>query len=528
MPPAMSATAASSVSNGTASISNGKAAPAAVDVTALRDAYTAAGQGHVFSFWDTLSASEQSALAAQLSRFDPARLNRLFERATKPVSPGSDASSSLEPLPKECTGSTLGAANSEVVAEWRATGLRAIADNKVGVILMAGGQGTRLGSSAPKGCYDIGLPSHKSLFAIQAERILRLQEIAAPFRTNADLQEPVSVPWCVMTSEPTHAATIAHFEENNFFGIDRANVFFFEQGVLPCFGLDGKVLLESSSKLAVAPDGNGGVYAAFRNSGLYAELERRGVEFVHSYAIDNCLVRVADPVFVGYSISKGAECGVKVVPKSSWNEPVGVICRRGGQFQVVEYSEISTEMAQLTDSDTGALVYGAGNICNHFYTMDFLARVPTFEDRLEHHVAKKKISYVDAETGEVVKPTKPNGIKLEQFVFDVFPFVTDMAVLDVARNEEFAPLKNAPGSGSDCPETSRRDTALLHIKYARDAGATVELDESLATLEANPSGVIQFEISPLVSYGGEGLEALKGKTLTLPFTLNSRKELEQL
>ncbi|KAJ2795107.1 UDP-N-acetylglucosamine pyrophosphorylase, partial [Coemansia helicoidea] len=234
-------------------------------------------------------------------------------------------------------------------------------------------------------------------------------------------------------------------------------------------------------------------------------LRARGVEHIHSYCVDNCLVRVADPTFVGYAALRGAECGALVVPKKSWDESVGVICLRNGRFAVVEYSEIDAETAQTTRPGSAELAFNAGNICNHYYTLDFLQkRVPGIEAQLEHHVAKKKIKCVDLESGAQVAPAKPNGIKLERFVFDVFPFVDRMAILEVDRKDQFSPLKNAPGSGSDCPETSRDDLIAQCIRFAEAAGARVQVA---------PGSAPRFEISALVSYAGEGLESLCGKTL---------------
>ncbi|KAJ1934644.1 UDP-N-acetylglucosamine pyrophosphorylase, partial [Linderina pennispora] len=189
----------------------------------------------------------------------------------------------------------------------------------------------------------------------------------------------------------------------------------------------------------------------------------------------------------------------------SWDEPVGVICLRNGHYSVVEYSEISPEMAQLTRDGTSQLAYNAGNICNHFYTLDFLQhRVPDIESKLEHHIAKKKIKHIDTETDEQIAPTKPNGIKLERFVFDVFPYVQKMAILEVDRRDQFSPLKNAPGTGVDCPETSRSDLISQCIRFVEAAGGKVQSVDG-----QQPA----FEISALVSYAGEGLESLKGKTL---------------
>jgi UDP-N-acetylglucosamine/UDP-N-acetylgalactosamine diphosphorylase len=281
-------------------------------------------------------------------------------------------------------------------------------------------------------------------------------------------------------------------------------------------------MLESTSRVAVAPDGNGGLYAATRaplsesdNSTVLSDLTDRGVLYVHAYCVDNCLVKVADPVFLGYCISKQADCAAKVVPKASPSESVGVVARRGEKFSVVEYSEISKEQAELRNSKTGELAFNAANIANHFYTTSYLKSVESFEDDLAFHIARKKIPTIDLKTGEVVKPSKPNGMKLELFVFDVFPFTKRFAVLEVARNEEFSPLKNAPGTGADDPETSRRDLLAQHKRFLERAGAQVK------------DGV-EIELSPRVSYAGEGLEFVKGKTFTRSGYVENPEELDTL
>jgi len=211
-------------------------------------------------------------------------------------------------------------------------------------------------------------------------------------------------------------------------------------GVLPAFDMEGKIFLETTHSLSVAPDGNGGVYAALHKEGIITDMLKRGIKYVHAYCVDNCLVKIADPVFVGYGVLKNADCGCKVVRKASPTEPVGVVCLRNGKFNVVEYSEFDPKLAQQTGED-GQLLFGAANIANHFYTVPFLQRCQEIEHDLEYHVAKKKIKHVDLETGEVVKPEKNNGIKLEMFIFDVFPHTERFAVLEVDRAEEFSPLK---------------------------------------------------------------------------------------
>jgi len=197
----------------------------------------------------------------------------------------------------------------------------------------------------------------------------------------------VVIPWYVMTSGPTRSPTEAFFKEHSFFGLNPDQVIFFEQGVLPAFTMDGKIFLETKESPALAPDGNGGIYAALRLEGVLADLEKRNIPYVHAYCVDNCLVKVADPVFIGYCVSKNADCGAKVVPKRSPDESVGVICLRNSKFSVVEYSEIDKETAHAKRND-GTLMYNAANIANHFYTTEFLKRIEEFEPELEYHIAK--------------------------------------------------------------------------------------------------------------------------------------------
>ncbi|ERS96862.1 UDP-N-acetylglucosamine pyrophosphorylase [Sporothrix schenckii 1099-18] len=483
---------------------------ASVDVAELRQKYTAAGQGQVFTFYDSLSAAEQADLVKQLALFDPTRINELAKEALHPTPPADSGPAVLEPLPESATASILDS-DASAIADWYKAGLELISQNKVGVVLMAGGQGTRLGSSAPKGCYDIGLPSSKSLFQIQAERILKIQQLAG---ANA------VVPWYIMTSGPTRGPTEAFFVENKYFGLDKANVLFFEQGVLPCISNEGKILLEAKGKVAVAPDGNGGLYQALVGAGILADLKARGIEHVHAYCVDNCLVRVADPVFLGFAASKDVDIATKVVRKRNATESVGLILQKNGRPDVVEYSEIDSATAEAQDPhQPGVLKFRAANIVNHYYSLRFLETIPQWARDLPHHVARKKIPHADLTSGETVKPSTPNGIKLEQFVFDVFPRVplAKFACLEVRREDDFSPLKNARGTANDNPDTSKRDILLQGRRWLEAAGALVTVsDDARSDVVPAETGI---EVPPLVSYGGEGLEAFKGKSIVAPALL---------
>jgi UDP-N-acetylglucosamine/UDP-N-acetylgalactosamine diphosphorylase len=243
-------------------------------------------------------------------------------------------------------------------------------------------------------------------------------------------------------------------------------------------------------------------------------MREKGIKHIHIYGVDNCLVRVADPAFIGVCLTRGTEAGVKVVRKTIPTESVGVIARRGPAFGVVEYSELSKEKSELRAPD-GGLAFRAANIVNHYFTLDFLERVEAMERKMAFHIARKKIPTVDLSTGETIKPREPNGMKLELFVFDVFPFTQGLTVLEVERKEEFSPLKNAPGSATDGPETSRRDILAQQRRWLVSAGAEVEEGQ-------------EVEVLPKVTYGGEGLEWVKGKKVGKGGVIGSKEDLEAL
>ncbi|KAJ6104153.1 hypothetical protein N7523_010473 [Penicillium sp. IBT 18751x] len=481
--------------------------PSTEEFQQLQKKYNDANQGQVFAFIDELPTAEKSRLFHQLTNFDPVRINELAETALNPPKTEVAAAATVEPLPESATASILDSDPADI-KRWYDAGLKQVAENKVAVVLMAGGQGTRLGSSAPKGCYDIGLLSEKSLFQLQAERILKLQELAA----KAHGGQSATIPWYVMTSGPTRKPTEEYFAQKNYFGLDKSNVFIFEQGVLPCISNEGKIMLESKSKVAVAPDGNGGIYQALITSGAREDMRRRGIQHIHLYGVDNCLVKVADPVFMGFSAEKDVDIATKVVRKRNATESVGLIVQKNGKPDVVEYSEIDQETAEAKDpKQPDVLKFRAANIVNHYYSFRFLESIENFAHKLPHHVARKKIGCVNPDNGEAVKPEKPNGVKLEQFVFDVFPMtpLDKFASIEVRREEEFSPLKNARGTGEDDPDTSRDDIMKLGQRWVEAAGGIV-------ITEAEAFGV---EVSPLISYGGENLEFLKGREIKAPAIL---------
>ncbi len=258
--------------------------------------------------------------------------------------------------------------------------------------------------------------------------------------------------------------------------------------------------------MAVAPDGNGGIYQALLTSNARTDMRKRGIEHVHAYCVDNCLVRVADPVFIGFAASKNVDIATKVVRKRNATEPVGLILLKNGKPDVVEYSEISKDLAEATDlKHPDVLKFRAANIVNHYYSFRFLESIEDWSHKLPHHVARKKIPYVDTQSSETIKPEKPNGVKLEQFVFDVFPFLSleQFASFEVDRKDEFSPLKNARGTGEDDPDTSRKDILDQGARWAKAAGAKVISDSGTEA---------EVEVSPLISYVGNNPPSNRKRT----------------
>ena len=366
-----------------------------MDTPALRARFAAANQSHVFDHLDAgrLSPPDAAALLSQLERIDIALVNELFEAtsaacAAAPASPAS--AKALTPCNDVITPASAGPAQ---LAAWRAAGLAAVAAGHAAALVLAGGQGTRLGFDRPKGEYDIGLHSGRSLFALQAARIQRLRVLAAEAAAGAGGAPPQlhlpSLPLYVMTSPMTDADTRACWEAEGYFGLPREDVMFFSQGTLPCLSPTGKVLLEAGCRVAEAPDGNGGIYRALHLQGVVADMKRRGVRGVHAFAVDNAVVLPACPTFLGLCLSTGADVGSKVCAKAGPHEKVGVLCKVGGEYSVVEYSEMDKAAAEMRGAD-GALVYNTGNLCIHYYSVGFLegpcapARLPKV-----YHLARK-------------------------------------------------------------------------------------------------------------------------------------------
>ncbi|CAL5346673.1 unnamed protein product [Camellia sinensis] len=454
------------------------------------------GQEDAFALWDGLSPEERDLLVKDIESLDLPRIDRIIRCSFK--SQGLPVAA-IEPVP-EGSVSTVEERKIEEREKWWKMGMKAISEGKLAVLLLSGGQGTRLGSSDPKGCFNIGLPSGKSLFQVQAERILCVQKLAAQSVNEAGF---VPIHWYIMTSPFTDDATRKFFESHKYFGLEADQITFFQQGTIPCVSKDGRIIMESPYKVAKAPDGNGGVYSALKYSRLLEDMATRGVKYLDCYGVDNALVRVADPTFLGYFIDKGVAAAAKVVRKAYPQEKVGVFVRRGkgGPLSVVEYSELDQSLASAINQETGRLRFCWSNVCLHMFTLDFLNQVANgLEKDSIYHLAEKKIPSIHGQT---------LGYKLEQFIFDAFPYAPSTALFEVLREEEFAPVKNANGSNFDTPESARLLVLRLHTRWVVAAGGFLT--------HSVPLYATGVEVSPLCSYAGENLEAIcRGRTFHAP------------
>ena len=318
-------------------------------------------------------------------------------------------------------------------AEFKELGLKAIREGKVGAVLLAGGQGTRLGLDRPKGTLNIGVTKELYLF----EQLLRnLMDVTD--------EAGVYVPLYIMTSNINNADTTAFFEEHDYFGYPKDYVKFFVQEMVPACDYEGRIYMESQTEVAMSPNGNGGWFSSMVNAGLLSYIKERGIEWINVFAVDNCLQRIADPMFVGATIAYGCESGAKVVRKAAPDERVGVLCTEDGKPSIAEYYEMTEEMATAR-KENGDLKYGFGVILNYLFSEKKLEQIA--DARMPIHVVEKKIPYMDVD-GTFVKPEQPNGYKFETLVLDMVHMMDDCIPYEVVREREFAPIKNLHGVDS--------------------------------------------------------------------------------
>ncbi|HNX03927.1 MAG TPA: UDPGP type 1 family protein [Opitutales bacterium] len=420
----------------------------------LKASFEMSGQAQVFRFWDGLDAPARLALLADAAEIDLEELAALSDALLPGKTPAGPASadmlSGLSPAPfiplPESGGDP---------AEWaraREAGEEALAAGKVACFVVAGGQGTRLGYDGPKGCYPATPVRRASLFQVFAEKIR-----AATKRYGKP------IPWMVMTSDANDAATRRFFAENAFFGLPENDVIFFRQGRMPAVDSDGRILLASASSIALSPNGHGGSLRAVVQSGAAKRLEEAGIDIVSYWQVDNPLVKVIDPAFIGFHALSGSEMSSKMIPKAYPLEKVGHFCLKDGKYLVIEYSDLPAALQEERDA-SGALRFLAGSVAIHLFDRRFIEKMGgTGAGKLPFHIAHKKIETVD-EAGAPVKPDKPNGYKFEMFVFDALPFAKNPVIIEGRRGDEFSPIKNA--GGVDSPESCRRDQLLEWQRWA--------------------------------------------------------------
>lgn len=322
--------------------------------------------------------------------------------------------------------------------EFKRTGVLAVKQGKVAAVLLAGGQGTRLGSSSPKGCYDIGVTHSLYIFEQQIKNLLEVTSECGAF-----------VPLYVMTSDKNNEETTAFFKEHDYFGYPEDYVKFFVQDMAPAVDFNGKVYLEAEDSLALSPNGNGGWFSSLIKAGLDKDMKERGVEWINCYSVDNVLQRIADPVFVGATILSGVNCGAKVVCKTEPHEKVGVLCLEDGKPNIIEYYELTEEMANERD-ENGELSYIYGVILNYLFSFEKLIQIAN--ENIPVHIVNKKIPYID-EDGNLIKPETENGHKFETLILDMVKLMGSCLPYEVVREREFAPVKNK--TGVDSVESAR-------------------------------------------------------------------------
>ena len=403
------------------------------------------GQEHVLAYWKKLSKKEQAALLEQIAKIEPKNV-KYCQAALKAGGAVADSSKGKAPKVADLKGVALKKAI--------AVGERELKAGRVAALLVAGGQGSRLGYDGPKGCFSIGPITGAPLFYFHARKIL-----ARSIRYGA------SIPFYVMTSEANNEATQKCFEENDFFGLNPKDVFFFTQGMWPGMTKEGKIILDAPGHVFMSPDGHGGLLAALKKSGALADMKSRGIKSVFFFQVDNPLVEIADPAFIGYHVMQKSEYSLKLCAKRDPFEKVGMPMQFGKSFRMVEYTEMTKE--QCLRKQGGKLYFLYGSPAIHVFDRGFLDREASKPMPL--HLAFKKIpTMVD---GKLVKPAEPNGYKFEKFIFDILPNAKRAAFLAFEQKNEFSPVKNA--EGSDSQATCQADMQAKWTGWFAEAGVKI-------------------------------------------------------
>jgi len=433
------------------------------------------GQEHVLKFWDHLDADQQTSLSDTLSKIDFDQLDKLFNKSFSESSWAELAAAAQVPPAKTLEDFADGAS----FAEAREKGLEVLRGGKVAMVIVAGGQGSRLGFDHPKGMFPIGPISDRTLFQIFFENVKA-----------RGAESDTTIPLYIMTSPPTHVETVEFLTANNWFGIPESDVRVFCQGTLPAVDENGKLLLESKHEIFQSPDGHGGTLKALEVNGCLKDMQDRGIEQLFYAQIDNPLVQVCHPALMGYHVLAGSEMTTQVVRKVDPLFKVGNVVEVDGVVQIIEYSDLPEEYARQTNAD-GSLKLWAGNIAVHIFSIDFLARSVDNADSLPFHRAHKKVPHVDGD-GNLVTPDSPNAFKFEKFIFDLLPSAKNAIVCEVAPAEGFCAVKNAPPAPSETPDHVKDAIVSLHRSWLESAGAKV-------------TEGVKVEISPIFATDREAL-----------------------
>ncbi|MHC4841584.1 MAG: UTP--glucose-1-phosphate uridylyltransferase [Planctomycetota bacterium] len=399
-------------------------------MTDIRATLEQAEQSHVLQFWDELSERQRRRMTRQIESLDLSRLGEMREalahmkdKPERHLSPAPAFELADRDFPYQPALEALAVSPK---------GDQALSHGEVAVLMVAGGQGTRLGFDGPKGCYELLPLSNMTLFEVFARKIKRVEQA-----------HDRPLPLYVMVGNHNENDTRNFWQDNDYFGLDADNVKFFAQGEMPALDEDGNMLLADKDRIATSPDGHGGVLAALYNKGMMADMRERGVRYLSYLQIDNAMTPVADASFIGLHIEEGAEVSLKVVRKTEPSERVGVYCLDDGVPGIVEYSEFSEAQSAERD-ESGELKYWGGSIAVHVFSVDYLNRLVESGTDLPLHAAHKKVLHLNSD-GVMMEPDGPNAFKFERFIFDTIPMAQKVVCLEVARDEQFLPLKNADG-----------------------------------------------------------------------------------
>jgi UDP-N-acetylglucosamine pyrophosphorylase len=462
------------------------------DVIEKLDLY---GQSHVLRWWDEMDEGQQKALSEQLRSIDFSLIASAMSAAKySSATESEDRSSRAEP-PLQLVRWNESSAGSSARDAAIARGQQILQQGKVGAIVVAGGQGTRLGFPQAKGLFPIGPVSGATIFDFLCGQLKALGR-----------RYGKTIPYFVMTSDATHDELVAAFESRDYFGLDPEQVRFFRQGHTPAVDREsGHLLLAEKHSLSLSPDGHGGMLDALRNHRLLDEMQARGLEYLYYHQVDNPSLKLCDPEFLGYHVLSGSEMSTKVVAKVSAEEKMGLLVDIDGQTQIIEYSDMPAEIAAQRNPD-GSLRFWAGNTACHLFSTEFLIRVANSEQGLSFHQALKKVPYLD-DRGIPVDPPEPNAWKFEKFIFDALPLARVALVIETSREREFNPIKNR--TGTDSPETARAALQNIWRNWLRECG--IQVPERML-LEIHPS--FALDAADLASRR-EFLPELKGGSLLL-------------